>query len=69
MNARGRLLTTQRQNKVARSSRYNNNERNFGDSDYEVMVQHEDHVKAKYGTKKELHVLKQQHGKNMKLHR
>jgi hypothetical protein len=35
-------------------------ERNFGDSGYEVMTRHEDRVKAENGTKKELHVLKQQ---------
>lgn len=38
MNARGRLLTTQRWNEVARSSRSTDNERNLGDSGYEVMV-------------------------------
>jgi len=37
-NAKGRLLTTQRHNKVARSSRATNNERNFGDSGYEVTA-------------------------------
>jgi len=38
MNARGRLLTTQRWNKLARSRRSIDNERNFGDISYEVMV-------------------------------
>ena len=57
-NARGRLLTTQRWNKVASSSRSTNDERNFGDLGYEVMTRHEDRVKTKTGTKKEFHVLK-----------
>jgi len=59
-NARGRLLTTQRWNKVASSNRSTDDERNFRDLGYEVMAQHEDHVKTKNGTKKELQVLKQQ---------
>ena len=33
---------------------------NFGDSGYEVTTRHEDHTKIENGTKKELHVLKQQ---------
>ena len=36
---------------------------------YEVTTRQEDHVKAEDGTKKELHVLKQQVKKNMKLDR
>lgn len=60
MNARGGLLTTRRWNKVAISSRPIDDERNFWDTDYEVMTRHEDHVKIENGTKKELHVLKQQ---------
>jgi len=35
-------------------------ESNFGDSDYEVTTQHEDRVKTRNVTKKELHVLKKQ---------
>ena len=62
-------MTTQRGNKVASSSRAIDDESNFGDSNYEVMERHEDHVKAEDGTKKELHVLKQKLRKNMKLHR
>jgi len=57
------------QNKVARSSKYIDNESNFGDSGYEVTTRHEYCAKTKNGTKKELHVLKQQLRKNMKLHR
>ena len=38
MNARGRLLTTQRWNKVASSRRSTDDERNFGESGYEVMT-------------------------------
>jgi len=69
MNARGRLLTTQRWNKVARSSRSTDNESNFRDSGYDVMAQHEDRIKIENGTKKEFHVLKEKIRKNMKLHR
>jgi len=36
---------------------------------YEVTTRHEDRVKTKNGIEKELHVLKQQLRKNMKLHR
>ena len=43
-------------------------ERNFGDSGYEVTARHEDHAKTKNGTK-ELHVLKHKLKKNMKFHR
>lgn len=57
MNARG-LLTTWRRNKVASSSRSIDDERNFGDFGYEVMVQHEDRAEIEIGKKKELHVLK-----------
>ena len=46
--------------KVASSSMSIDDERNFGDSSYEVTVPHEDRVKVEDGTKKELHVLKQQ---------
>ena len=59
VNARGRLLTTQRRNKVARSSRSTNDESNFGDSSYEVTTRHEESTKIDNGTKKELHVPKQ----------
>jgi len=59
-NVSGRLLTTQRRNKVASSSRSTCHERNFGDLDYEMMVRHEDCAKEENRTKKELHVLKQQ---------
>lgn len=38
VHARGRLLTTKRQGKVARPSRSINDESNFGDSGYEVTV-------------------------------
>jgi len=69
MYARGGLLTTRRRNKVPISSRSINDERNFRDSGYEVMMQHEDHMKVEDVTKKELHVLKQKLKKNMKLHR
>jgi len=69
MNARGGLWTTQRWNKVASSRRYIDDERNSGDSGYEVAVCHEDRVKGEDETKKELHVLKQQLRKNMKLHK
>ena len=41
-------------------SRSTDDESNFGDSGYEVMVRHEDHAKIENGTNKELHVLKQQ---------
>ena len=69
MNARGGLLTTWRRNKVASSSRSIDDESNFGDSGYGVTAWHEDRAKAKDVTKKELHVLKQQLRKNMKLRR
>ena len=69
MNARRRLLTTQRQNKVASSSRYTCDERNFGGLGYEVMARHEDHTKAENETEKELHVLKQQLKEEQELHR
>lgn len=69
MNTRGGLLTTQRRNKVASSSRSIDDESNFRDSNYEVMVRHEDHAKEEDGTKKELHVLKKQLRKDMKLHK
>jgi len=59
-------LTTWRCNKVVSSRRSIDDERKFGDSGYEVTTQHEVHVKAEDGTKKELHVLKQQLRKNMK---
>ena len=55
-----RLLTTHRRNKVASSRRLNDDERNFGDLGYEVMVWHGDHAKTENGTKNELHVMKQQ---------
>ena len=60
MNARGRLLTTQRRNKVASSGKSTDDESNFGDSGYEVTVRHEDLAKIENGTKKEFHVMKQQ---------
>ena len=60
MNARGRLLTTHRRNKVASSSRSACGERNYGDSGYKVMARHEDHADVENGTNKDLHVLKQQ---------
>jgi len=60
MNARGRLLTTQRRNNIARSSRSTDDEKNFGGSGYEVTTWHEDHAKIGNGTNKELHVLKHQ---------
>jgi len=62
-------LTTQRWNKVASSSRSTYGERNFGDSSYEVTAQHEDHANVENGTKKELHVLKQQLKEEHKRHR
>ena len=62
-------MTTQRWNKVASSSRSTCDESNFGDSGYEVTARHEDHAKIENGIEKELHVLKQQLRKNMKLHR
>jgi len=68
-NARGGLLIARRWNKVASSSRYIDDESNFGDFGYEVTVWHEDHVKVEDRAKKELCVLKQQLRKNMKLHR
>jgi len=46
-----------------------NNERNFGDVDYEATTQHEECTKVEDGRKEELHVLKEQLRKNMKLHR
>ena len=52
-------MTTQTWNKVASSSKSVNDESNFGDFGYEVTTRHEDHVKTKNGTKKDLHVLKQ----------
>ena len=58
-NARGRLLTTQRRNIVASSSRYTDDEINFGESGYEVTTRHEDRAKTENGIKKELHALKQ----------
>ena len=68
-NERGGLLTTGRWNKVSSSRRSINDEINFGDSGYEVKMQHEDRAKVEDGTKKELHVLKQQLRKNIKLHK
>ena len=62
-------MKTQRRNKVASSSRSIDDESNFGDSGYEVTTHHEDCVKAEDGTKKELHALKKQLRKNMKLHK
>ena len=53
-------MTTQRWDKVATSSRSTDNERNFGDSGYEMMARHEGSAKTENGTKNELHVLKQQ---------
>ena len=58
-NERGRLLTTHRWNKVARSRRSTDNERNFGDSGCEVTARHEGHAKTENGMKKELHVPKE----------
>jgi len=57
-NVRGGLLTTRRWNKFASSSRSIDDERNFGDFGYEVMMQHEDRANTENGTKKELDVLK-----------
>ena len=54
------MLTTQRRDKVAISSRSTDNESNFGDTGYEVTVRHEGRAKTENGTKKELHVLKKQ---------
>jgi len=68
-NARGRLLTTQRRNKVASSSRSTCGERNFGDPRYEVTARHEDRVKMENGTEKELHVLNKQLKEEQELHR
>lgn len=61
-------MTTQRQNKVASSSRSTDDERNFGDSGYEVTMRHEDRAKVENRTKKELHVLKQQLKEEQELH-
>jgi len=69
MNARGGLLTTRRESNVASSSRSIDDESNFGDSRYGVMVRHEDRAKVEDVIKKEFHVLKQQLRKNMKLRR
>jgi len=60
MNARGRLLTTQRWNKVANSCKSTCDERNFGDWGYEVTTRREGHAKVENEIEKELHVLKQQ---------
>ena len=68
-NARGMFLTGRRQNKVASSSRSINNERNFGDSGYEMTKRHEDRTKIENGTEKELHMLKQQLKEEQELHR
>lgn len=68
-NVRGRLLTTQRQNKVASSSKSTCDERNFGDSSYEVKERHEDPMKPENKIKKELKVLKQQLKEEQKMHR
>jgi len=62
-------LTTYRRRKVARLRKSTDNERIFGDSSYEVMARHEYSAKVEDGTKKELHVLKQQLRKNMMLHK
>ena len=69
MNARGRLLTTKRRNKVPSVGRSTCGGGNFGDLGCEATTRHEDHAKAEDGTKKDLRVLKQQLRKNMKLHR
>ncbi len=44
-------------------------ERNFGDSGYEVTTLHDDCAKTGNGTRKELHVLKQHLKENMNLHK
>lgn len=69
MNARGGFLTTRKQNNDASSRRSIDDERNFGDFGYAVTAWHEDSVKIDNGIKKELHVLKKQLRKNIKLHR
>ena len=49
-NARGRLLTTERQNKVAISRKSTDDESNFGDLGYEVTARlHEDRIWNKEG--------------------
>jgi len=68
-NARGGLLTTWRRNKVASLSKSIDDERNFGDLGYEVVLRHEDHMKTNNGTNKELHVLKHQLKVEHELHR
>lgn len=60
MNARGRLLTIERWNKVTSSRRSTFDKINFEDSSYELTVQNEDHVKEENRKEKELHVLKWQ---------
>ena len=69
MNARGRLLTIQSRNKFASSSKSTDDERNFGDSFYEVTTQHEDHAKVENVIENELHVLKQQLKEEQELHK
>ena len=53
-------MRKQRQNKVASSSRSIGDEGKFGDLGYEVTMRNEDRAKTENGTKKELHVPKQQ---------